>query len=491
MAGAEKKTDSHPEVMTMRTTKTTSRSSIQHSRSTKTIPAAKTVPGAGAIKGISDKALLSGIRRLSQKERKTVLSILVHLVEIDSRRLYLSMGYSSLFEFCVKHLGYSESRAVRRVQVARCIGQFPQCYDALSSGKVNMTNLASITRIITAENVSDLLSRIAGASRKEVDLLVSSRRPKSAIRDKVTPVYIKTLLEVRSDPAGRAAGKGAGSENAEEQSADLRGGKKTTATGGGKNPSTSEGIKSSGSGEGPAASPETGGRPFAEQAFVLEERFKVTFGVDQGFLDKLERVRSLLSSKHHRKLEFEELFEILIDEYIERHSPEGRLRRKEKREQRKAGKKTAETQVGKTSRPPGTDRSAAGGSKKPGKNTRFEKNNGLEKKEVSRYIPQRVKDEVYLRDKGRCTYRSPDGRRCGSKRDLQVDHIVPFARGGDDSPSNLRLLCGKHNRLEAERVYGKMHMEQYLKESPGRYGYDSTAMKEARDISRSMRSSAG
>ena len=53
--------------------------------------------------------------------------------------------------------------------------------------------------------------------------------------------------------------------------------------------------------------------------------------------------------------------------------------------------------------------------------------------------------------------------------DLQVDHIVPFARGGDNSPSNLRLLCGKHNRLEAERVYGKKHMEQYVKEAGGWY----------------------
>jgi hypothetical protein len=38
--------------------------------------------------------------------------------------------------------------------------------------------------------------------------------------------------------------------------------------------------------------------------------------------------------------------------------------------------------------------------------------------------------------------------------------------------SNLRLLCGKHNRLEAERTYGKGHMERYRKaggkESDGR-----------------------
>ncbi len=46
---------------------------------------------------------------------------------------------------------------------------------------------------------------------------------------------------------------------------------------------------------------------------------------------------------------------------------------------------------------------------------------------------------------------------------------MPFARGGDNSPSNLRLLCGKHNRLEAERVYGKEKMANHAKRPLGKY----------------------
>ena len=75
----------------MKTTKPTSSSSI---------------PGSRALRGISDRELLSGIRKLSEKERRAVLSILVHLIEIDRRGLYLPMGYSSLYEFCTGHLGY-------------------------------------------------------------------------------------------------------------------------------------------------------------------------------------------------------------------------------------------------------------------------------------------------------------------------------------------------------------------------------------------------
>lgn len=37
-------------------------------------------------------------------------------------------------------------------------------------------------------------------------------------------------------------------------------------------------------------------------------------------------------------------------------------------------------------------------------------------------------------------------RSCGSDVDLQLDHIIPVSRGGNDSEENLRLLCGTCNR---------------------------------------------
>lgn len=72
----------------------------------------------------------------------------------------------------------------------------------------------------------------------------------------------------------------------------------------------------------------------------------------------------------------------------------------------------------------------------------------------SRHIPNEVRDEVFERDRGRCTFVGVDGRVCGSKTYLQVDHVVPFAQGGSHLPTNLRLLCGVHNRLKAERRLG-------------------------------------
>jgi len=87
------KTHSHPEVTKMRTTKVSDHSSISGSSSSRsTSTRTRDIPGARALSGISNRQLLSSIRKLSETERKTVLSILVHLIEIDRRNLQGAPG---------------------------------------------------------------------------------------------------------------------------------------------------------------------------------------------------------------------------------------------------------------------------------------------------------------------------------------------------------------------------------------------------------------
>jgi 5-methylcytosine-specific restriction endonuclease McrA len=68
----------------------------------------------------------------------------------------------------------------------------------------------------------------------------------------------------------------------------------------------------------------------------------------------------------------------------------------------------------------------------------------------SRHIPAAVKRDVWLKGGGQCAYVDPQtGHKCLSTHWLQIDHIIPFAKGGPTIPENLRLLCANHNRLEA------------------------------------------
>jgi 5-methylcytosine-specific restriction endonuclease McrA len=77
------------------------------------------------------------------------------------------------------------------------------------------------------------------------------------------------------------------------------------------------------------------------------------------------------------------------------------------------------------------------------------------------YIPAAVRRTVWKRDGGRCTYVGPDGHRCESRWQLQSDHVDPVALGGTSRVEDLRLRCRPHNLLEAERVFGREHMEQF------------------------------
>ena len=77
-----------------------------------------------------------------------------------------------------------------------------------------------------------------------------------------------------------------------------------------------------------------------------------------------------------------------------------------------------------------------------------------------RYIPSSVRRAVVERDGWQCTWLSPAGRRCESKWRLQFDHILEFARGGEPTADNVRLLCAGHNQYAAECTYGREFMER-------------------------------
>jgi hypothetical protein len=60
-------------------------------------------------------------------------------------------------------------------------------------------------------------------------------------------------------------------------------------------------------------------------------------------------------------------------------------------------------------------------------------------------IPERVRHEVWRRDRGACVD-------CGSRARLEFDHIVPVARGGSNTARHVELRCEPCNRRKGARV---------------------------------------
>ena len=104
----------------------------------------KTLSPALALKKLSDDHLLSQTKTLVQKERKLNIEILQHLQEIESRKLYLERGFSSLFDYTVRELGYSRGSAFRRIKAMKLCQDIPETKSQLESGKLNLSSASQL-----------------------------------------------------------------------------------------------------------------------------------------------------------------------------------------------------------------------------------------------------------------------------------------------------------------------------------------------------------
>ena len=61
-------------------------------------------------------------------------------------------------------------------------------------------------------------------------------------------------------------------------------------------------------------------------------------------------------------------------------------------------------------------------------------------------VTLRVRNAVFERDNHRCKY-------CGRTDDLEVDHIIPIAKGGKTTMDNLQTLCHDCNKRKGMDIY--------------------------------------
>jgi hypothetical protein len=70
-----------------------------------------------------------------------------------------------------------------------------------------------------------------------------------------------------------------------------------------------------------------------------------------------------------------------------------------------------------------------------------------------KYISSATRREVMAKAGNRCEYVDDQSkRRCEGKYQVQTDHRIAVAHGGDNHPSNLRALCRTHNLLAAKQM---------------------------------------
>jgi len=349
---------------------------------------------------IQDEQLLTSFAHVVRQEREAISSVVMHLAEIARRKLYAQDGYSSLFLYVTQKFHFSESAACRRIQAARLSLKFPEIIDLLEKGRLNLVTIGLISPHLTEENKEELLSRVFGKSKSDVEFLISSLFGKEkTVKDKIRrlPIRISSQPQQFSSALAETA----------------------------QNYTTAVVVKNE------AVIVKNSDTVMPKQT---EARVKIEFSAKESVAQKIERTKQLLRHKYPQG-KLEDIFDELLNLFLAKKDPARKIERLEK--------KTLASQVKQEDNSEVHPKMAANRNEEPAPT-----NNNL-RKIKTRYIPENIRLEVWKRDEGQCCYISPDGRRCQERGGLELDHIFPWSLGGDSSPVEKSVWSGTIDNAES------------------------------------------
>ncbi len=130
------------------------------------------------------------LQELLRRERLALADFLVAVAEFDARRLWVELGYTSLFYFLHRELGLSKGAAHYRKTAAELIQRFPEIVEPLRDGRLCITTIVELAKVITPENRGEVLPRFFQLSKSEAKEVTAELRPDESPprRELVTPL---------------------------------------------------------------------------------------------------------------------------------------------------------------------------------------------------------------------------------------------------------------------------------------------------------------
>jgi len=114
---------------------------------------------------------------LLRRERAAMADFLVALADFDRGRLWVELGHASLFSFLRRELGLSAGAAQYRKTAAELVRRFPEVEAALREGRLCLSSVIELSKVVTPENAAEILPRFFGVSSREAAFVAASIRP--------------------------------------------------------------------------------------------------------------------------------------------------------------------------------------------------------------------------------------------------------------------------------------------------------------------------
>jgi hypothetical protein len=211
---------------------------------------------------LSDAELITEVKRLAAAERRATAALVASLVELDTRRLYLGAGCSSLFTYCTQVLHLAEGAAYNRIEAARAARRFPVILELLETGDVTLTTVRLLAPHLTQDNHGEVLSSARHKTKREIELLVASLSPRPPV-----PTVLRRESAPRTSPPVALVERDTPKESAQSDSACTR-------------------VEA----PNPVATP----KPRPALTPLAPERFRLQLTIPRDTHDKLRRVQDLL-----------------------------------------------------------------------------------------------------------------------------------------------------------------------------------------------------
>jgi hypothetical protein len=134
------------------------------------------------LKHLTDTCLLADTKILVQRERALLSEILHHLREIERRRLFAP--HSSITEYAIRELLYSEDQAYFRISAMRMMVDLPAIQPQIEAGQINLTQISLAKTLFKSEahkgtpldaaQKIKVFERIAGLSKNKTQKILAS-----------------------------------------------------------------------------------------------------------------------------------------------------------------------------------------------------------------------------------------------------------------------------------------------------------------------------
>ncbi len=392
------------------------------------------------LKNLSHHQLLSQLHDLLLRDHTLETELIVHLGEVDSRRLYLEQACPSMFHYCVHVLHFAEGVAYKRIAVARAARRLPELLVALKKGDLHLTAASLLAPHLDRSCVAEWLAAARHKTVPEIKQWIADRRPKADVKTSVrkVPGVRSTGDAARSTAASDPVPTGVlGRPEKASHDELLAAGLRVAAP---CEPTPDALFAAAAAAAAPAVpvvSTDSSRKAKASSEPLGADRYLVRFTLDAVVHAELQELRALL--RHQipdgdvAKIVGRALHSLL--------------------EQARKQKRGAPSSPRSARSPQASPRSGRGSSSPAGSAS----------KRPSRKIPVAIRRAVWERDEGQCSYSSRAGRRCGTCEFLEFHHEVPWARCREHRASNIHLRCRAHNQFAAALDFGAEHMAVYRK----------------------------